>query len=858
MIPDINAFWSKDKQTVLTSLKSQTSGLGQMEAKRRLKQFGPNLLNKRKNLNLLKLLLSQFSSPIIVILLLAAALAFFLGDSTNSLIILGIVLISGILGFWQEKGAGNAVEKLLSIVAIKASVLREGKIEEIALEKVVPGDIVMLKAGDVIPGDCLIIESKDLFVDEAALTGETFPVEKQAGIVSASAPLNKRTNSLFMGTHVVSGDAKALVAYTGANSEFGKISQHLEIGVPETEFERGIRKFGYSLMEVTLILVIAIFAINVFLARSVLDSFLFALALAVGLTPQLLPAIISINLSHGAKKMASLKVVVKRLVSIENFGSMDVLCCDKTGTLTQGRAQMRSALGLDGKDNPKVLLYAYLNAYFETGFANPIDKAILDHPQDISGFKKLDEVPYDFDRKRLSVLVASEKSNILISKGSVKTILEICCLAEDSSNRVVEFKKDRMEILQEFDKLSEQGFRVIALSYKDIGEKTLIDTQDESKMVFLGFVTLFDPPKPEISATIHDLENLGISFKMISGDNALAAKFVAREVGLPEGSVITGEHLQKMSPEALIHLVQKANIFAEIEPNQKEKIIQALRQSGNVVGYLGDGINDAPAIRAADVGISVDMAVDVAKEAADIVLLKKDLAVLKDGVKMGRVTFANTLKYVFMATSANFGNMFSMAGASLFLTFLPLLPSQILLTNLLTDFPEMTIATDGVDPEMIEKPKRWNLSFIRRFMIVFGVLSSLFDYLTFGSLLYIFHASVAQFRTGWFIESVISAALIVLVVRTRRLFFLSPPGKYLLRASLVIASLTPILPFTPVARLFNFAPLSGLFLLVIIVLVVFYIVFAEIAKIFFYKYLDTEKASTKDNISTLKAVKLVS
>ncbi len=833
-----HAFWSAAAAEILEELQTTPQGLSEEEAQARLIRHGANLLKPKKKTDALTLLLSQFKSPIILILLFAVGVSFLLHDSADALIILIIVLVSGLLGFWQEKGAAAAVEKLLAIVQIKAMVIRDGDSQEVPIEAIVPGDTVVLSAGDVIPGDCLILESKDLFVDEATLTGETFPVEKTAGILPEEVPLGQRTNSLFMGTHVVSGHAKAAVVRTGKETEFGKVSERLRFRPPETEFEHGVRRFGYLLLEVTLVLVIAIFAINVYFRRPVMESFLFALALAVGLTPQLLPAIISINLSHGAKRMASKKVIVKRLASIENFGSMNVLCSDKTGTLTEGVVQFHSALDVDGSESERVFLYAYLNATYETGFANPIDEAIRAHRQpDLSSYQKVDEVPYDFIRKRLSILVSRDGACQIITKGALLNVLDVCSYAEVGHPKTVEISTARDRIQQRFEELSQKGFRILGIAYREVGSVKIITKEDETGMTFLGFLVFFDPPKDGIVETINKLRQLGVSLKIITGDNSLVADNLSHEVGFSGPKMLTGRDLHQMSDEALLHRVNETDVFAEVEPNHKEAIIHALRKAGNVVGYMGDGINDASALHSADVGISVDSAVDVAKEAADIVLLQKDLDVLVEGVREGRATFANTLKYVFMATSANFGNMFSMAGASLFLPFLPMLPSQILLTNLLTDFPEMTIATDRVDPELAEKPRRWDIKFIRNFMMTFGPVSSIFDFITFGVLLLVLHAQPNSFRTGWFLESVISASMIVLVIRTRRPFYQSRPGKYLVTATLLIAGVTLALPFSPLGALFRFRPLPAPFFLALGVIVALYVITAEITKRLFYKKL---------------------
>jgi Mg2+-importing ATPase len=567
------------------------------------------------------------------------------------------------------------------------------------------------------------------------------------------------------------------------------------------------------------------------------------MALAVGLTPQLLPAIISINLSHGAKEMAKQKSIVKRLSAIENFGSMNILCSDKTGTLTAGTVQLQGALNIEGNDSDRVFQYAYLNSSFETGFVNPIDVAIRSFRQpDISAFRKLDEEPYDFTRKKLSILVA-ESGQVLtggnrytmISKGALKNILDVCTTAELPDGRIVPLSEVRESIESQFEAHSSKGHRTLGIAYKDNGNDPLIERDHETDMTFLGFITLYDPLKTGIKDTIEKLDQLGISLTIITGDNHLIARNVMQQLGIPESQILSGPELHAISDSALILKAPSIRVFAEVEPNQKDRIIIALKKAGNVVGYMGDGINDVSALHDADVGISVDSAADAAKEAADIVLLEHDLAVLVQGVVSGRTTFANTLKYIFMATSANFGNMFSMAGASLFLTFLPLLPKQILLTNLLTDFPEMTIATDKVDAEMVNHPRRWDIGFIKKFMITFGLISSLFDYLTFAVLIFVVKASQDQFRTGWFMESIISASLIVLVIRTRSPFFKSPPSRNLLLATIVVIAVTLVLPYTPLAGLLNLVPLPVNAILLLVGIVVLYIFAAETAKRVFYR-----------------------
>ena len=822
-------------ETLLHALGTSPSGLTTAQARDQFVRSGANRLQSHHRVAGLMLLLRQFTSPIILILIGAATLSAFLREATDAGIIVAIVLASGLLGFWQEHTAASAVAKLSAVVATKARLLRDGAEVLLPIEQIVPGDVVLFSAGALIPADCRLLEARDLFVNEAALTGETYPVEKTPGAIPATTALAHRTNSLFMGTHVVSGTARAVVVRAGRATEFGKVYERLKLRPPETEFEHGIRRFGYLLAEITFLLVLAIFAFNVYFHRPVLDSFLFALALAVGLTPQLLPAIISINLAHGARRMAEQKVIVKRLAAIENFGSMNVLCSDKTGTLTEGEVRVHSALDPNGHASAKVLLYAYLNAANETGFVNPIDEAIRQaEVRGASDWRKLDEIPYDFLRKRLSVLLENNGRHVLIAKGALRQMLAISSRAELADGSVVPLDSVRAEVERQWRTCSNEGHRVLAVAYRDCGEQTRITRSDEASMVFIGLIVLSDPPKPGIAATVRELRDLGIALKIITGDNTLIAEHVAREVGFDHPRILTGPDMREMSPQALMQRAPETDVFAEIEPTQKERIILALKKAGHVVGYIGDGINDAPALHAADVSLSVDSAVDVAREAADFVLLEHDLEVLVDGVREGRRTFANTLKYVFIATSANFGNMFSMAGASLFLPFLPLLPKQILLINLLTDLPEMTIAGDNVDAELVEAPRRWDIKFIRRFMLVFGTLSSLFDCLTFAVLIWL-GATMEQFRTGWFIESIVSASLIVLVVRSRRPFFKSRPSKLLAIATGAVVVAAFLMPHFQFAPLLGFTPMPAKFYAIVAAIVLLYVAAAEITKRAFYR-----------------------
>ncbi len=830
-------FWSKDVKEVAQSVNSSMAGLSIKEAQEILRRVGPNSTQSKKRVTPLGLFINQFKSPIVIILIVATLISAFLQDWADAIIILLIVMGSALLSFFQEYNANNAAEKLKEQVSFKTDVLRNGRTTSIPTDAVVPGDVVMLAAGSLIPADGLVIEARDFFVNQAVLTGETFPVEKMPGILPESAGLAERTNAVFMGTNVSSGSAKVLIVETGLNTAFGQIANKLTLRPPETEFERGIRKLGYLLTEVMFILVLGIFFFNVLLHKPVLDSLLFSIALAVGLTPQLLPAIININLSKGSQDMAKLGVIVRRLELIENFGSMDILCTDKTGTLTEGVVHLDGALDVNGKPSDQVSLFAYLNAKMQTGLPNPLDEAIINKGlKGADDYAKLDEIPYDFVRKRLTVVV--EKNGIpptMITKGALENILAACGKIQVGDEEKDLDAGQQAGIQASYEAWSAQGYRVLGVAVKSVpGQVHPFSKTGEIGMTFTGFLLFLDPPKPGVHDTILALEKLGVRLKVITGDNKLVARHTGQAVGLGDAKVVTGAELDDMHDEALWHAVEETTIFAGVDPNQKERIILALKKRGHVVGYMGDGINDAPSLHSADVGISVANAVAVAKEAADLVLLKQDLDVLREGIVQGRKTFANTLKYVFMATSANFGNMFSMAGASLFLPFLPMLPKQILLINFMTDLPEMTIAGDRVDDVFVERPHRMDIKFIRRFMLIFGPLSSVFDYATFGVLLWMMKANQQSFQTGWFIESILSAGVVVFAVRTRLPFTHSRPSRAMLAVTGAIMFLTLLLPYSPLAGALGFVPLSIPYLLIIFGIVVLYFLSAEMTKRWFY------------------------
>jgi len=842
------AYWSLSPEEILSALHASKNGLQPADAERRLKQYGLNTIRAQQKATAFRLLLSQFKSPLVLILIFAAIVSGIVGEWVDASIVLAIVLSSTILGFVQEYTASNAVEKLRSQITIKSSLLRGGRPQTLPSELVVPGDIAVLSAGSLIPADGIVLEANDFFINQAVLTGETFPVEKKPAAVPANASLAERTNCVFMGTSVGSGTAQVLIVETGKATVFGQVAERLRLRPPETEFDRGIRHFGNMLTQVMLVMVVLVLAVNVFLAKPLLDSLLFSLALAVGLTPELLPAIISITLSHGAQQMAKRGVIVRRLTSIENFGSMDVLCTDKTGTLTEGVVRLDGAVDTQGQPSDKVLRFAYLNAHYQTGLNNSLDEAIQAAAQkaglDISTEKKVDEIPYDFVRKCLSVVTANAQGErTLITKGSLDKVLSLCTSLQSGDEARPLDATARAEIEQHYSEWSEKGFRVLGLATKTVdGHFEAYTHADENALTFAGLLLFFDPPKADAKQVIIDLAKRGVQLKIITGDNQKVARHVAEAVNLPLQGVLTGNQLNDLRDEALWHLAEQTTLFAEVDPNQKERIILALKKTGHVVGYMGDGINDAPALHAADVGISVDTAVDVAKEAADFVLLKQDLAILRQGIDEGRVTFANTIKYILTTISANFGNMFSMAGASMLLRFLPMLAPQILLNNFLSDIPLTTIAGDNVDPEMVERPRRWNSKFIRNYMVLFGLVSSVFDVLTFGALLFLFRASPEKFRTGWFIESLITELVIALVVRTRHIFFRSRPGRLLLASTLIFIGITLVLPYLPFISVFGFVPLSAPLMLTLIGLTILYVLATELTKKYFYSSVENAKA----------------
>lgn len=830
---DKSSFWQYDANSWIQKLNSSANGLSQSDAANILAKSSTKRRSKSSFEKDTLLLLSQFKSPLMLLLIGAVVISAFLGDTSDVIIIMFIVLSTGLMSFFQERNAGKVVEKLQSMIALKCRVLRDSQEQEIVSSEIVSGDILVLKAGDMLPADCLLIEANELHASEASLTGESYPVSKAVGVLDVQTELSKRSNCLWEGTNIVSGTAKAVVINTGDETIFGNLAQSLTKSV-ETTFEKGIKDFGYFLMKITLVLSVFILVVNLLNHNSVIESALFALALAVGMAPELLPAITTIAMSAGAKRLLEKKVIVKKLSSIQNLGEVNLLCTDKTGTITEGAIKVAAVVDGYGLDCDFVRELAFWNASLESGYANPIDEALKTMTLDLKlKAQKIGEVPYDFIRKRLSIAIATDNDKLLISKGAYTQILSICSLVRLQNGAVEKLENHKQEIEKQFEQFGQKGLRAIAVCYKSITQNS-ISKEDETEMIFAGFILMQDPIKEGIVETLAELKKLSVNLKIITGDNKNVAMSIALSLGIENPKVLTGQELFHTSSEALVQLVKQTHIFAEVEPQQKERIIQALRHSFTVA-YMGDGINDVSAINAADVGISVSNAVDVAREAADFVLMEKDLMVLVDGIKEGRKTFANTLKYIFINTGSTFGNMFSVAFASLILPFLPMLPKQILLTNFITDFPYLTIASDNVDEEQLEKPGKWDLKFIRRYMLIFGIHSSLFDILTFLILIYVLKVKESGFQTAWFVESIVSELFILFIIRTHKNFYKSKPGKYLFISSVFGLVLTVGLPYLPFANDIGLSPLPMLNLGVMLLIVFCYIITADLLKTWFFK-----------------------
>jgi len=829
----VENYWALDWQELAQRLGSSSAGLSPDEAAGRLRQYGRNELREYASLSRLRVLWGQLRNPLLLLLVFAAAISALTGEWADSLIVLAVVFASVGVGYSREYSAQAAVAALRARVRTRCKVVRAASPEMISIEEVVPGDIVLLSAGSLVPADAVVIEAADCFVSQAVLTGESYPAEKRPGAVAPATPLAGRTNCVFMGTNVRSGTARCLVVCTGKATQFGAIAQRLTLRPPETEFDRGIRRFGYFVTVAMLVMVLVVFLAHMLRGRPPIETMLFAVALAVGLSPELLPAILSVNLARGAQTMARRGVLVRRLNAIENLGSMDILCTDKTGTLTEGVVSVEGAYDESGEKSDDVLRLGAYNAALQAGLANPLDEAILraDAP-DLSNVQKLGEIPFDFVRKRLSVIVRGPEGVRLITKGAFHHVMEVCTYSADGAELS---PAQRVRLEQRFVDWSSGGVRVLAVAVRAVESKSAYGREDERALTFMGFLTFLDRPKEGVTQAIADLAKLGVSLKVITGDNRLVTQHIAKLVGMPADRVLTGQDLDEVHDEALWRAAEQTDLFVEVDPNQKERIILSLKKMGHVVGFLGDGINDAPAMHAADTSLSVEKAVDVAREAADFVLLERHLDVIRGGIEEGRKTFANTLKYVLTTMSANLGNMVSMAVASLFLPFLPLLAGQILLNNFLSDIPAVGLADDSVDPELVARPGRWKIGFIGRFMVEFGFVSSAFDFLTFGALLVVFHAAPDLFRTAWFVESLLTELVIALVVRTRRPFFRSRPGTLLLTSTLVLIALTLAIPYVPFASLLSFVPLPGGLLAALCAITVLYVLATEIAKQWFFR-----------------------
>lgn len=827
-------FSSVPLEQLYVQLSTSEKGLSSSIARKIIPEKSRQVFHDSSIKKEIQLFLRQFSNPLMLLLVIAVILSAFVGESSDSLIIFLIIIITGLLGYWQESNAGKAMEKLRRIIEMKHTVLRDGQPVLIPSAEIVEGDIILLDAGDLIPADCRIIESNELHVNESTLTGESYPVEKMPGIVPDTETFAKKFNCLWQGTNVISGTAKVLSVATGSETIFGQMAHSL-MQTPETGFEKGIKRFGYFLLRITIVLSLLILVANLYFKKPLFDAVLFSLALAIGMAPELLPAVMTFSMSAAAKRMLKKKVIVKKLSSIFNFGEVNILCTDKTGTLTEGHVTVNDIVNVKGQSSDKLRMYACINATFQNGFTNPIDQAIKSLNVNLEGYKKINEIPYDFIRKRLSVAVASDKENIMIMKGAFSNVLEVCQKVEINNGEQVLLKEDnKTEIIDAFTRYSMQGFRVLGLAIRTIdGQK--ISREDENDMTFLGLILLDDQMKESARPSLVKLESMGVQVKIITGDNRFAAAHVAEQTGVMEPTVLTGDEMNKLSPESLVVKARATDIFAEIEPHQKELIVKALQKSNLVIAYIGDGINDAAAINAADIGISTENATDVAKEAADFVLLEKDLSVLADGILEGRKSFVNSMKYIFISTGATFGNMFSIAGASLFLPFLPMLPKQILLNNLISDLPFLTIASDHVDNEQLSRPGKWDLKLIRNFMIVFGLHSSIFDFITFYLLYFIYKLPESDFQTGWFIESTITEILILYIIRTRKTFFKSKPANWLIITGVIALLITIILPFFPFSDLLGLNKLTIQVSAAIALLLLAYVLTADLVKIIFFR-----------------------
>jgi Mg2+-importing ATPase len=837
--PGPEDIWKEPVERLLTRLATTQAGLATAEVQSRLAAYGPNDAATVKRSPLWLQFLARFRSPLVIILLVASGLSAATGDVASFFIVVSIVTASITLDFVQEVRAQNAVEALRRSVAVQATVRRDGKSLSLPVDQLVPGDIVELIAGDLVPADSRLLESRDLFVNQALLTGEPYPAEKQAGDTATGVenPAGA-SNAVFAGTSVISGTATIVICRTGSKTALGNLATSLAEKPPATAFAVGIHRFGMLIMRFTVLMVLFVLVVNISFHRPLLESLMFALALAVGLTPELLPMIVTVTLARSAMELSKRKVIVKRLSAIHDLGAMNVLCTDKTGTLTEATIKLVRAIDGRGAESQRAYVYAYVNSRFESGMKSPLDDAILAaHPFDMAGWKKIDEVPFDFERRRVSVLVEHEAKRRLIVKGAPEDLLRLSGRYEDASGAEQPLDaKTRQAFEATLDGLGAQGFRALGIATHAVDEShATAAISDETDLVFSGFAVFLDPPKASAGATIQAMAAAGISVKVLTGDNELVTRHVFTEIGVPITGVLTGDALTQLSDDALLGQLPNVNLFCRVNPQQKHRILLALKRLGHVVGFMGDGINDAPALHAADVGISVDGAADVARAAADLILLEHDLSVVHDAVLDGRGAVQNVSKYVLMGSSSNFGNMFSMAGAALFLPFLPMLPIQILLNNLLYDVSEIAIPFDRVDQEATALPVKWDVKLIERFMLVFGPVSSVFDFLTFYALLYLFGAGEALFQTGWFIESITTQVLVVFAIRTRRRFFQSRPHRFLVAMALGAVAVAVALPLLPVGRWFGFVAPPLLFFVFLIGATAAYLALVEVVKGFFYR-----------------------
>lgn len=852
--------------SLFTKLKTRPTGLTTKEAKMRLKLYGENRAIKTTKTSKIGYLIRAYNNPLNILLTILALISYLTENISSAVIILILLLVAIILRFVQETKADEAAEKLKAMVRTTATVIRNGQKQEVPLTNLVPGDIIYLSAGDIVPADVRLIESKDLFVNQCTLTGEALPVEKHARPreqKEVRSPFELQ-NMCFMGTNVESGTATAVIIATGQHTYFGAIAESLQHLQVKTDFDRGIDGFTMLMIKFVLVLVPAIFLINAVLKNNFGEALLFAVAVGVGLTPEMLPMIVNVNLAQGATKMAEKKVIVKRLNSIQNFGAIDVLCTDKTGTLTQGRVILEKHIDIKGDDDDEVLLYAYLNSYHQTGLKNMMDMSVVEYgnKQNLSlqmkDYTKVDEIPWDFKRKRMSVIVnKNNEKQLLICKGSVDEIFSITKEIQYKGEKRKPKKSDFENMKEIVRSLCEEGFRVIAIAYKEVPlEKKVYSINDECDLILSGFIAFLDPPKESARQAIELMKANGIEVKILTGDNELVTKKIAHEINMEIKGVVFGADIDKMDDEKLSEVVEKSNIFVKLSPMHKERIIRMLQRNKHVVGYLGDGINDAPALKAADVGISVDSAVDIAKETSDVILLEKNLLVLEDGIIEGRKVFGNIIKYVRMAASSNFGNMFSVVGASIFLPFLPMLPIQVLINNLLYDLSQTAIPTDNVDKEWLVKPRKWNLDSIKNFIVVIGPISSIFDYITYGIMWFVFSANTiekaALFHTGWFIESILTQSLIIHIIRTNKIPFLeSKPSLQLLLSSVIVSLAAIALVFSPFASALGFVELPPLYWMILPLILISYFALTQLVKTWYVKNFEKNGNSNAANASNV-------